>query len=215
MRRWAERLYDYRMAATIVVVLLTAFFAWEVKHLDISTRFSDLYPRNHPYIKILKKSPAFGSPFTVTLVVEVKKGTIYNPKTLEKIQEATSLGDLIPGVDHDQVLSIASRKVKHVEATIGGIQASNLLNGPVPQTADEIAGLREKTRSTAGVIGALVSFQEDAALIQASFIERLTGFKIIFHAVNNIIEKLRDDDHELHAAGQPMPTGWGYSYQRG
>ena len=60
MKRWAEWLYDYRAAATIVVVLLTLFFAWEVKHLDISTRFSDLYPRNHPYIKIFEKYPAFG-----------------------------------------------------------------------------------------------------------------------------------------------------------
>jgi len=214
MRCWAEWLIDHRRAFAIVILLATCFFAWQVKHLDISTRFSDLTPRSHPYTELFEKYPGFGSPFTVSLVIQKKTGTIYNPQTLEKIREATRLVDLIPGVDHDQVLSIASRKVKHVEATIGGIQASNLLNGPVPQTADEIAGLREKTRSTAGVIGALVSFQEDAALIQASFIERLTDFNIIFHAVNNIIEKLRDDDHELHAAGQPMLTGWVYSYQR-
>ena len=214
MRRWAERLYDYRMAATIVVVLLTAFFAWEVKHLDISTRFSDLYPRNHPYIKIFEKYPAFGSPFTVTLVVEAKKGTIYNPKTLEKIQEATRLVDLIPGVDHDQILSIASRKVKHVEATIGGIQATNLLVGPAPGTPEEIAKLRENVRSTGGAMGTLVSFREDAALIQATFIERLTDFDVIFNSVNDIIKKLEDADHEIHAAGHPMLTGWVYHYQK-
>src|SRR5258705_1102311 len=156
MKRWAERLYDYRTAATIVVVLITVFFTWQVKHLDISTRFSDLYPRNHPYIKIFEKYPAFGSPFPVTIVVEARKGTIYNPKTLEKIQEATRLVDLIPGVDHDQILSIASRKVKHVEATIGGIQATNLLVGPVPTTPEEIARLRENVRSTGGAIGTLV-----------------------------------------------------------
>lgn len=214
MKRWAERLYDYRMAATIVVVLLTAFFVWEVKHLDISTRFSDLYPRNHPYIKIFEKYPAFGSPFTVTLVVEAKKGTIYNPKTLEKIQEATRLVDLIPGVDHDQILSIASRKVKHVEATIGGIQATNLLVGPVPGTPEGIAKLRASVRSTGGAMGTLVSFREDAALIQATFIERLTDFDVIFNSVNDIIKKLEDADHEIHAAGHPMLTGWVYHYQK-
>ena len=214
MRHWAEWLIDHRRAVAIVILLATCFFAWQVKHLDISTRFSDLTPTSHPYTELFEKYPGFGSPFTVSLVIQKKTGTIYNAQTLEKIREATRLVDLIPGVDHDQVLSIASRKVKHVEATIGGIQASNLLNRPVPQTADEIAGLREKTRSTAGVIGALVSFQEDAALIQASFIERLTDFNVIFHAVNDIIEELRDDDHELHAAGQPMLTGWVYHYQR-
>jgi predicted RND superfamily exporter protein len=214
MKRWAEWIYDHRTGATIAVVLVTAFFAWQVKHLDISTRFSDLYPRNHPYIKVFEKYPAFGSPFTISLVVEAKKGTIYNAETLRKIQEATTLVDLIPGVDHDQILSIASRKVKHVEATIGGIQAANLLVGEAPGTPEEIAKLREKVRSTGGVVGTLVSFNEDAALIQATFIERLTDFDVIFKSVNEIIEKLKDPDHEIHAAGQPMLTGWVYHYQK-
>jgi len=214
MRHWAEWLFDHRHAVAVVILIATCFFAWQVKHLDISTRFADLAPRNHPYTKLFEEYPGFGSPFTVALVIQKKTGTIYSPRTLQKIQEATRLVDLIPGVDHDQILSIASRKVKYVEATVGGIQASNLLTGPVPQSTEEIARLREKTRSTAGVIGTLVSFQEDAALIQATFIERLTDFNVIFHAVNDIIEKLRDDDHELHAAGQPMLTGWVYSYQK-
>lgn len=213
MKRWAEWLYDHRLGVTALVVLLTVFFAWEVKHLDISTRFSDLYPRNHPYIKLFEKYPAFGSPFTVTVVIEAKKGTIYNAKTLEKIQEATRLVDLIPGVDHDQILSIASRKVKQVEATIGGIQAANLLVGPVPNTPEEISKLRHKARATGGVVGTLVSFKEDAALIQATFIERLTDFDVIFKSVNDIIKKLQDQDHDVHAAGQPMLTGWVYHYQ--
>ena len=214
MKRWAEWLYDHRLGAAIAVVLLTVFFAWEVKHLDISTRFSDLYPRNHPYIKTFEKYPAFGSPFTISLVIEVKKGTIYNPKTLQKIQEATRLVDLISGVDHDQILSIASRKVKHVEATIGGIQAANLLVEQVPKTPEEIAKLREKVRATGGVMGSLVSFQEDAALVQATFIERLTNYDVIFNDVNAIIKRLQDSDHEIHAAGHPMLTGWVYHYQK-
>ena len=214
MERWAERLYDYRLQATILIILITAFFAWEVKNLDISTRFSDLYPRNHDYIQTFEKYPAFGSPFTVSLVIEAKNGTIYNSKTLEKIQEVTRLVDLIPGVDHDQILSIAARKVKHVEATIGGIQATNLLVGPVPNNPEEIAKLREKVRSSGGVVGTLVSFKEDAALVQATFIERLTDFDVIFTSVNDIITKLQDADHEIHAAGQPMLTGWVYNYQK-
>jgi uncharacterized protein len=214
MKRWAERLYDYRLHASIVVVLITAFFAWEVKHLDISTRFSDLYPRNHSYIQTFEKYPAFGSPFTISLVIEAKNGSIYNSKTLEKIQEATQLVDLIPGVDHDQILSMAARKVKHVEATIGGIQATNLLVGPVPDHPEEIAKLREKVRSSGGVVGTLVSFKEDAALVQATFIERLTDFDVIFKSVNDIIGKLQDADHEIHSAGQPMLTGWIYNYQK-
>lgn len=214
MRAWADWLYIHRKAAGILILLVTGFFAWQLRHLEISSRFSDLYPKNHPYTQLYEKYPGFGSPFTISLVIQVKKGTIYDPQTLRKIQEATRLIDLIPGVDHDQILSIASRKVKYVEATIGGIQASNLLIGPVPQTPEEIAKLREKIRSTSGVIGNLVSYQEDAALIQATFIERLTNFDVIFRSINDVIQKLQDSDHEVYATGQPMLIGWIYHYQR-
>ena len=105
-------------------------------------------------------------------------------------------------------------KVKHVEATIGGIQATNLLVGSIPGTPEEIAKLRESVRATGGVMGAFVSFRENAAIVQATFIERLTDFDVIFNAVNDIVKKLEDADHEVHAAGQPMLTGWVYHYQK-
>ena len=214
MRRWAEWLYRYRFAALVGIILVTAFFVWELRNLDISTHFRDLYPRKHPYVQLFEKYPEFGSPFTVSLVVQVKKGDIYNYETLNKIQEATRLIDLIPGVDHNQVFSIASRKVKNVEATVDGIQSTTLLVGEVPQSPAEIAKLREKIRSTAGVMGTLVSVQEDAALVQATFIERTADYNVIFNGVNDIIKKLQDDKHELYTVGQPILTGWVYYYQK-
>jgi predicted RND superfamily exporter protein len=214
MRAWAEWLYDNRIVCGSTILLITIFFAWQLRYLEIATYFRDLYPINHPHTKLFEKYPKFGSPLTVSVLVQVKQGTIYNEDTLRKIQEATRLVDLIPGVDHDQILSIASRKVKHVEATIQGIQTTNLLLGPVPQTSEEIAKLRRRVRSTAGVMGTLVSSQEDAALIQATFIERLADYNVIFNGINEIIEKLEDHNHEVHAAGQPMLTGWVYHYQR-
>jgi predicted RND superfamily exporter protein len=214
MREWAERLYDHRRGVASLILAATFFFAWQIKHLNVSSRFSDLAPRNHPYAQLREEYPGFGSPFTISVVIQKKTGTIYDPQTLRKIQEATRLVDLIPGVDHDGVISIASRKVKYVQAKIGGIEASNLLIGTIPQTAAAIAALRDKIRSTAGVIGSLVSFQEDAALIQATFIERLTDYNVVFRAVNDIIEKLGDGDHRLYTAGLPMLTGWIYHYQR-
>ena len=214
LRRSAEWLYDHRPAAAIAILLVTAFFAWEVKHLDISTHFSDLYPKNHPFTKTVEKYPSFGSPFTISVVVQAKKGTIYNPETLQKVQEATRLVDLIVGVDHNQVFSIASHRVRHLEATVDGVKSEDLLFGKVFKTPEEIAGLRQKVRATGGVMGALVSRQEDAALVQATFNERLTDYNVIFNETNNIIKKLEDSNHYVYAAGHPVLTGWVYYYQK-
>ncbi len=194
--------------------MVTSFFGWQMRNLDISTHFRDLYPINHPHVRLFEQYPGFGSPLSVSLVVQATQGNIYNPRTLRKIQEATRLMDAIPGVDHDRIRSIASRKVKHVEATVGGIRATNFLLGAVPETPEDIAKLKDKVRLTPGIVGTFVSVQEDAALIHATFIERLADYDTIFNGVNEIIRKLGDDDHEIYAAGQPMLTGWVYYYER-
>jgi len=214
MKRWAERLYDHRVAVGAVILVVTAFFASQMRRIDITTNFRDLYPKSHPHTDLFEKYPAFGSPLTVSLVVQAKTGSIYNPQTLRKIQEATRLADLIPGVDHDQVVSIASRKVKHLQATVGGIESTNLLVASVPESPEEIHRLRDRVRSTEGVLGNLVSLQEDAALIQATFVERLTDYNVIYNGIQSVIEKLEDENHEIYAAGQPMLTGWVYLYGR-
>ena len=214
MRRFAGWLYDNRLFAGMIILLVTSFFGWQMRNLDISTHFRDLHPRNHPHIRLFERYPGFGSPLSVSLVVQATQGTIYNPRTLKKIQDATRLMDTIPGVDHDRIRSIASRKVKHVEATIGGIRATNFLLGAVPEAPEDIVRLQDKVRLTPGIVGTLVSVQEDAALIHATFIERLADYNTIFNGVNEIIQKLRDDEHEVYAAGQPMLTGWVYFHER-
>lgn len=213
MRRSAEWLYRRRLAALTLVVLLTAFFGWQASKVDISTHFRDLYPADHPYVKLFDRFPLFGSPLTVSMVIRVRHGTIYNPQTLAKIREATRLFDLIPGVDHDQIFSIASRSVTHVEATVSGIQSTFLMQAGIPQTAGEMAKLRRRIDTTPGVVGTYVSASGDAALIQATFVERLLNYDVIFNSVRAIISKLQDRNHEVYAAGFPMLTGWVYHYR--
>jgi hypothetical protein len=180
----------------------------------IATYFRDLYPTNHPYTKVFEKYPQFGSPLSIFLVIQVNKGTIYNPQTLAKIQDATRQIDLIAGVDHNQVLSIASPKIRRVEATAAGIQSTHFLVGPVPRDSQDLATLRDKIRAAPEVMGVFVSPQEDAALIQASFLERLVDYQVIFDATNEIVKTLGDRDHEIYAAGQPLLSGWIYFYRR-
>jgi predicted RND superfamily exporter protein len=214
VRQWGEWLYEHRKTVGSIILVFTAFFAWQTRHLVVATNFHDLYPKHHPYTKLFESYPQFGSPLSVSLVVQAKKGTVYNPQTLAKIQQATRLIDLIPGVDHNQLLSIASPKIKHVEATVGGIVATNFLLGAVPHDPQEIEKLRSKIRASAEVMGTLVSAQEDAALIRATFLARLADYKVIFNGINDIIEKLKDNDHEIYAAGQPVLTGWVYFYRQ-
>ena len=70
----------------------------------------DLFPRGHPYVETYLDHSNFGNPLTVTLMVKVKEGTIYNPETLDKVFRMTREIDLAPTVDHDQIYLSPLRK---------------------------------------------------------------------------------------------------------
>jgi uncharacterized protein len=213
MNRWAEWLHKYRVAAALLVLLATVLLAFNLKNLDVSTKFLDLYPSNDQNVKLFKQYPKFGTPLTVTLLIKVKHGNIYNYATLEKIKEATKMFAFIPGVDNDGIVSIASTKVKHVEATPFGFTSKYLMVGYVPETPQQLAKFRKELRDTPGVIGNLVSTREDAAIVRATFIGRLVNYDQIFNGVNRIVRKLGDKNHEVYATGEPILTGWVYHYQ--
>ncbi len=214
MRRLAEWLYGYRVAAVLLIAAVTVWLGVSLRNVDISTHFLDLYPYNDPNFKLFRQYPKFGTPLTVTLLIKVKHGDIYNPETLAKIHDATEMFSFVPGVDNDGIVSIASRKAKHVRPTPTGFTSEYLMLGATPKTPEQVADLRARLRDTPGIIGRLVSTKENAALVQATFIERLVDYGAIFTSIMNMAKKLSDSNHEVYVAGDPILTGYIYQYTR-
>src|SRR5215831_8357111 len=95
------------------ITLVLAFFMWSRMH--IFTNFFDLYPPNHPYVRLYQQyRNMFGTANTVVLVVEVQNGTIYDdPATVQKVERITlDLLHDVPGVNGEQVMSITHPKLK-------------------------------------------------------------------------------------------------------
>jgi len=199
----------------LALVVVTGFFALGLRQVEIKTIFSDLLPKNHPFVQVYKDHPNFGNPLTVTVMVKRTDGqTIYNPETLQKVWDMTRNIDLTPGVDHDQVLSITTEKARYSEATPYGIDSQPLMGDHSPATPEEIEEFRERVKKSPASQTFLISADETATLIQATFIERLLDYRTVFEFVQeNLVEAEADDVHEIHAAGQPMLTGWVFYYQ--
>ena len=70
--------------------LLTLFFAWQMTHLRIETRFLDLLPRGHPFIQTYEAyDDVYGNANAVLLAVVAREGSIYDPAVLEAVHTAT------------------------------------------------------------------------------------------------------------------------------
>jgi predicted RND superfamily exporter protein len=203
----------HRLPVAIAFCLVTLGFAAGLPRVQLKTIFSDLLPRDDPFVQVYKDHPNFGNPLTITLMVRRKDGDIYNAESLEKVWQLTRDIDLAPGVDHDQILSIATEKARYAEATPFGIDVRPLMEDHAPRTAEEIAAFRGRVDKSPNARTFLVSNDGTATLINATFIEKRLDYGIAFAFVQNLVVKSRDAHHDVYMAGQPALTGWVYHYE--
>ncbi|MGA2841272.1 MAG: MMPL family transporter [Steroidobacteraceae bacterium] len=211
--RIASWMMRHRLPVAIVFCLVTLGFAAGLPRVQLKTIFSDLLPRDDPFVQVYKDHPNFGNPLTITLMVRRKDGDIYNAESLEKVWQLTRDIDLAPGVDHDQILSIATEKARYAEATPFGIDVRPLMEDHAPRTAEEIAAFRGRVDKSPNARTFLVSNDGTATLINATFIEKRLDYGIAFAFVQNLVVKSRDAHHDVYMAGQPALTGWVYHYE--
>ncbi|MEM7468868.1 MAG: MMPL family transporter, partial [Pseudomonadota bacterium] len=155
----------------------------------------------------------FGNPLTVSVMVKRKNGTIYNPETLKKVFELTRDIDLAPGVDHDQIISISTEKLRFAEATPDGINMRPLMDDRAPNNDEEIADFRRRVEKSPNAMTFFISLDETATLINATFLDSIE-YGEAFDYVQNLVENARDANHDIHLAGQPALTGWVYRLQK-
>ncbi len=204
---------NHRYFVLGAIFLVTVLFAFQIRKIVIKTELSDLLPTSHPFIKIHEKYKGqLGGSFKIFLMLQVKEGDIYNKETLQKVIRITEGLDAIPGVNHNQVYSIASRKLKKVKITWDAILSEELMKD-VPSSPAAMEELKKTIRSSPGVFGVWVSRDEKSALFTASFNERLMDVNVIFKEANRLLEKEADKNHAVYLAGEPVLMGWVNHYQ--
>jgi predicted RND superfamily exporter protein len=196
-----------------IAVLISLIFGYGLLHVQVKTIFSDLFPKTHPFVKVFNDHPNFGNPLTVTLMVKRTGGQdIYSAETMAKLYQMSRDVDLIPGVDHDQVVSIATGKARYTAVTADGIFSNPVMDDHPPATPEELAEMRRRVNESPFVRTFLVSADGTAAVINATFIERLVDYGQVFEQVQVLVAKYGDANHEVHVAGWPMLTGWVYHF---
>lgn len=202
-----------RALVLTVMALLTAFFAAGLPRIEVRTIFSDLFPREHPFVQTFRDHTNFGNPLTLTIMVKRKDGKdLYQRETMQKIWDISREIDLAPGVDHDQILSIATEKARYTVVTADGIYSTPIMDDEPPATDAELAEIRRRVSESPAARQFLVSADGSAAIVNATFIEHMVDYGELFEFVQRMVGKQQDDAHEIHVAGWPMLTGWVYHF---
>ena len=204
----------FRKTTLLILLMITAVFGYGIMKMDFYTQFMELFPKNHPYVKIHKEfMEYFGGANVATLVLEVKEGDIYNEDTLLKIQRIQEAVERIPGVHPFQTFSLASKRVQRTEAIAGGMAMTPLMK-IVPKNDAEMFNLKSKVYSSEAY-GTWVSEDLKALRLKATFIEDLQGkidYTDVFNHFIEIRKAEQDDNHTIYLAGLPILYGWVYNY---
>ncbi len=125
--RWYIR---HRLVNLIVIGAITVFFGWKALDLQVFSQFIDLLPRQHPFILVYEQyNRQFGTANIVFAALVSKSGDIYDEGFLEKLYGFTDQIDKIEGVDHGQVASITSIKVRDQSIDAEGTLRSTQIIG--------------------------------------------------------------------------------------
>lgn len=209
MKRFAEIVIKYRLWWLVGILIVTIFFLFQTTKLQIYTSFNDLLPQSHPYIKVHNRiRNIFGGANQVLIMVQVRKGDIFNTKTLEKVQWITRELEKIPGVDPYKIRSIATSKMKDFKFSSGTTVITPLMFPDVPTTEKGLEELKDKIYSTQRYYGPFVSYDSKKTLILVDFFEESIDYSVVFNALSAIRERMEDDNHIINIAGEPMHLGF-------
>ncbi|MBF6559449.1 MAG: MMPL family transporter [Candidatus Binataceae bacterium] len=204
---------QYRAAIGLTLIGITIFMGYWAANVRIATRFENFFPTGHQDTLLYHKyQNQYGGAQSLYLLLRVKHGDIFNSQTLHKIQDITRDVNILPGVDHNEIFSLASYRVAYSHAIPGALISDNYMYPKVPDTAAGVEDLRHTVMAHRGPVTGLITYDDKGALITATFNEQGLDYKKLFDDIQGIIKKYQDADTEIFVAGQPVISGWGYYY---
>ena len=211
--KFVEKQLQYRYWVLAALTLATAIFAYFVfAKLEVRTNFYDLYPPKHKYIQLYQEfRKMFGSANVLNIVIERTDGKeIYQVDSLKKVDEITQAVLAIKGVNPLQVSSATHPKVKQIVINAFGVGVFPLTHPSVgyPKTKAEAEHFRNVVYSQEGVRGFFISLDDKSAAVYAALWEEGLDFGYLYNAIQELKQRIEDENHRLHISGYPMLYAW-------
>jgi predicted RND superfamily exporter protein len=204
-----------KVKALLFLLIAVALFSLGAIKINTEVILQDLFPYDHPYLKMHARfSQVFGGGgFGVVIAVKTNQGDIFNPESLSKVKGITDELVLWDEVYRVLTVSMASNSIKVVKTRAKGeIVIEALMFPNVPETDAEMELLKQHVFSNPSYNGTWVSEDGTAALIITQLKED-TSYAHAFELLRDLQDRYSDDKTSLHIIGYPMLMGWIYSFK--
>ncbi len=209
IRKFAKFCIGNRIWVVTILGFLTLVMAYLGTKVEVKTVFDDLIPKSHPYIETHDQyKETFGGSNLVSIMLEVDEGDIFTIDVLDRIRQISLDLRKVQGVNEFQIISLASKKLKEVTVSGGGINSEPLMWPDIPTDQDGINDLKASVLRNPFVYGAYVSHDLKSALITVDFYDNLVDYEVAYNDITKLVEGFEDDGVSFRIVGEPILFGW-------
>ncbi len=187
-----------------VIVLMTAFFAAQVRNLKIVIDPSTMLPKSHPNVIGTNTAEAlFGSKYVVVVGVNANDGTTaLSPDVLSTVARLSTRLAVIPDVKRHTMMSVTADKAKSISGSATEMSVSPMLDSPI--TAEAAMRLGQRIVDNPVYDGTLLSADKTVASISFAVQSGQGGFRNIMDKVAAVIESEKTAAINISASGTPV-----------
>ncbi|MGV8997349.1 MAG: efflux RND transporter permease subunit [Parvibaculaceae bacterium] len=200
--------FGLRAPILAVLAIMTIILGYFATGLHMDAGFLKMLPAGNPFIQTyFQYADGFGGGNRIIVVLENKKGDVFQPAFLQKLKEATDDVFYIPGVARHRVTSLWTPNTRYVAVTEEGLEAGDVIPADFKPDAESIKRVMQNTLR-ANLVGRLVSTDFKSSMIATELLEydpetreRLDYFKVADLLEKNIRQKYVSDDIDVKIVG--------------
>ena len=165
--------FAQRPLLLVVFALFTLAMGWNMLQLKPDASFEKMIPVEHPYIQAMLRhiNDLGAAGTTVQIVVEHRKGDIFDADYLETVRKVTDDAFYLPGVDRNRMRSLWTPNVRWTAVTEEGFEGDLVLDANYDGSPEAMERLRENLLRS-GEVGRLVANNYRSTVVELPLFDR-------------------------------------------
>ena len=192
-------LFRHRRSLLVLFLILTIGLGWQASRLAPDASFEKMIPMQHPYIQAMMKHiedlGAAGT--TIQIVVEARRGDLFDPDYLEVVRLVTDELFYLPGVDRNRMRSLWTPSVRWMAVTEEGFEGDQVIDARYDGSEAAMERLRQNLLRS-GEVGRLVANDFRSSIVEAPLFDRdpRSGEPLDYWAFSRQLEESIRDKYE-------------------
>ncbi|TMG98691.1 MAG: RND family transporter, partial [Betaproteobacteria bacterium] len=185
--------FNHRLWVVLLCTAVSVFLGFEAAKLQVNASFEKTIPQSHPYIRnyLDNRKDLAGISNSVRVVVENKRGDIFDPAYLATLAKINDALFLLPGTERAWLKSLWTPLVRWSEVTEEGLQGGPVMPDDYDGSARSIEQLRLNV-GRAGITGSLVANDLRSSMIVVPLAEKTEdGRPLDYAAYSRALEQVR------------------------